>query len=75
MSEPEQPAEPTPHPPEQESPLAPALRAGKAFITPFMLSMLMALLGSRRDIDWMYYAGLAGVGISMVCLFVWLTRA
>ena len=72
MAEPEQEQPP---PPPEESPLAPALRAGKAFITPFMFSMVMALIGSRRDIDWMYYAGLAGVGISMVCLFIWLTRA
>lgn len=68
--------EPPQQPPQPEpSPLAPAMRAGKAFLGPFMFSMAMALIGGRRDLDWMYYAGLAGVGISMVALFVWLTRA
>lgn len=72
MSEPDH--EPPPRAPEP-SPLEPALRAAKAFLWPFMLSMAMAFIGSRRDIDWLYYAGLGGVGLSMIGLFVWLTRA
>lgn len=69
--EPHEPPPPAPEP----SPLAPALRAAKAFLWPFMLSMAMAFIGGRRDIDWLYYAGLGGVGLSMAGLFVWLTRA
>jgi hypothetical protein len=73
MTEPE--SESQPPPPPEPSPLEPALRAGKLFLWPFMFSMAMAFIGGRRDIDWLYYAGLAGVGLSMVSLFVWLTRA
>jgi hypothetical protein len=69
-NEPEQPP-----PAAEPSPLEPALRAGKLFIWPFLFSMAMAFVGSRRDVDWLYYAGLGGVGLSMIALFVWLTRA
>jgi hypothetical protein len=72
MSEPDhEPPPPAPEP----SPLEPALRAAKVFLWPFMLSMAMAFIGARRDIDWLYYAGLGGVGLSMIGLFIWLTRA
>jgi len=50
------------------------MRAAKAFLWPFMISMAMAFIGGRRDIDWLYYAGLGGVGLSMIGLFMWLVR-
>ena len=71
MAEPEQEQQP---PPPEESPLAPALRAGKAFITPFLFSWAVAFVGSRRDIDWLHYTGLAGVALCMIGLFLWLIR-
>jgi len=70
MSEPER--EP---PPPEPSPFAPALRAGKVFLWPFLLSWAVAFSGSRREIDWLHYAGLVGIALSMIGLFVWLMRA
>ena len=61
--------------PPEPSPLEPALRAAKAFLWPFMISMAMAFIGGRREIDWLYYLGLGGVALSMIGLFLWLVRA
>jgi hypothetical protein len=76
MSNPDQAPPPPEHPsrPPEASPLEPALRAAKTFLWPFMLSMAMAFVGARRDIDWLYYAGLGGVAVSMIGLFLWLVR-
>jgi hypothetical protein len=71
-----------PPPPESERPTAstdkeslePALRAGKAFIFPFLFSWAVAYLGSARDLDWLHFTGLGGVGLTMLVLFVWLLR-
>lgn len=57
------------------SPLEPALRAAKVFLWPFLFSMALAFIGGRRELDALYYAGLGGVALSMIGLFVWLTRA
>lgn len=59
----------------EPSPLEPALRAAKAFLWPFMISMAMAFIGGRRELDWLYYLGLGGVALSMIGLFLWLVRA
>jgi hypothetical protein len=69
MTEPDQPP-----PPPEPSPLEPALRAAKAFLWPFMFSFALAFVGSRRENDWLLYAGLGGIALSMIGLFLWLVR-
>jgi hypothetical protein len=54
--------------------LEPALRAGKAFIFPFLFSWAVAYVGSARDLDWLHFTGLGGVGLTMLVLMVWLIR-
>jgi hypothetical protein len=54
--------------------LEPALRAGKAFLLPFLFSWAVAYVGSARDLDWLHFTGLGGVGLTMLILLVWLIR-
>ena len=62
---------PPPGPPEP-SPLAGLMRAFKIFLVPFLLSWALAYIGSNRDLEWLYFTGLGGVGVSMLGLMVWL---
>jgi hypothetical protein len=55
-----------------ESPLRPALRAFKLFMVPFLLSWAFAYVGSARGIEWLYFAGLGGVSLSLIVLMIWL---
>jgi hypothetical protein len=78
MSEPPPPEPPPPQapkPPEaaaEEHPLAGLLRAFKRFLIPFLLSWVLAYVGSNLQLDWLYFAGLGGVGVSMLVFLVWL---
>lgn len=54
--------------------LEPALRAFKAFLLPFLFSWAVAYVGSARDLDWLHFTGLGGVGLTMLVLLVWLIR-
>jgi hypothetical protein len=64
---------PPPAPPEPP-PLEGLLRAFKFFLFPFLFSWVLAYVGSNRNLEWVYFTGLAGVGVSMLGLMVWLIR-
>jgi len=67
MSE-QPPREPEP----EEDHVATLLQVGKRFMVPFLLSWAFALVGSKLDLEWLYYIGLAGVGLSTTGLLLWL---
>jgi hypothetical protein len=71
ISPPPQSEPPTPPEP---SPLEGLLRAFKIFMIPFLVSWVLAYIGSNRNLEWVYFTGLGGVGISMLGLMVWLIR-
>jgi hypothetical protein len=56
----------------EDDPLRTALRVDKLFMIPFLLSWALALIGSNRDIEWLYYLGLGGVGVTTTGLMIWL---
>jgi hypothetical protein len=64
-----QPLEPKPT---EESPLIGLFRVLKRFLVPFVFSWALAYVGSAREIEWLYYAGLGGVTLSLVVLMIWL---
>lgn len=64
--EPVQPA------PSDDAPLHGLFRALKIFLVPFLLSWAFAYVGSARGTEWLYYAGLGGVTLSLVVLMIWL---
>ncbi|HMI90631.1 MAG TPA: hypothetical protein VK509_04670 [Polyangiales bacterium] len=68
-SSPPPPSEP---PPSEPSPLEGLLRAFKIFLIPFLFSWVLAYIGSNRELEWIYFTGLTGVGVSMLGLMVWL---
>jgi hypothetical protein len=75
MSEPDGPDEPTTKqdvPAPEEAPFAGLLRAFKRFLIPFLLSWVLAYVGSNLQLEWLYFTGLTGVGVSMLGLMVWL---
>jgi hypothetical protein len=47
-------------------------RALKVFLWPFLFSWIVAYAGSARNLDWLHFAGLGGVGLCMLALLVWL---
>jgi hypothetical protein len=47
-------------------------RVARAFLVPFLLSWTVAYVGGEWGVEWLYYAGLGGVGISIIGLMVWL---
>jgi len=47
-------------------------RVARAFLVPFLLSWTVAYVAGEWRIEWLYYAGLGGVGISIIGLMVWL---
>lgn len=64
--DPKQPVRP------EASPFAGLFRAFKMFLVPFLFSWALAYVGSARDVEWIYFAGLGGVTVSMLALLVWL---
>lgn len=47
-------------------------RVTRTFLVPFLLSWAVAYVGGQRGIDWLYYVGLGGVGVSVIGLLLWL---
>ena len=75
MTEPTGPDEPnieSAPPTPEEHPLAGMARAFKRFLVPFLLSFVLAYVGGNLQLEWMYFAGLTGVGLSMIVFLVWL---
>ena len=80
MSEPpdepqDKPEDAEPKSPVEESPEA-SLRglanAFKRFLIAFLFSWAVAYVGSARGVEWLYFAGLGGVTVSMLALLIWL---
>ena len=67
-------APPPPPPPPQPSPHPGPGRAVKIILVPFLLSWVLAYAGANRNLEWLYFTGLGGVGVSMLYLMVWLIR-
>ena len=47
-------------------------RVTRTFLVPFLLSWALAYIGGERGMEWLYYAGLGGVGVSVIGLLLWL---
>lgn len=47
-------------------------RVTRTFMVPFLLSWAVAYVGGQRGVDWLYYVGLGGVGVSVIGLLLWL---
>jgi hypothetical protein len=47
-------------------------RVTRTFLVPFLLSWAIAYVGGQRGVEWLYYAGLGGVGLSVIGLLLWL---
>ncbi len=47
-------------------------RVTKIFMVPFLLSWMLAYGGGQLNLEWVYYAGLGGVALSIVGLLMWL---
>jgi hypothetical protein len=58
--------------PSDEAPLHGLFRALRIFLVPFLLSWAFAYVGSARGAEWLYFAGLGGVTLSLVVLMIWL---
>ena len=67
---PQEPQQPESPPPDQQ--VAALLRVFRRFMIPFLFSWAMAYVGSNRGLEWMYFAGLGGVGLSIIGLLLWL---
>jgi CHASE1-domain containing sensor protein len=48
------------------------LRVAGRFMVPFLFSFALAFVGSQANNEVVYFAGLIGVGVSMLVLLVWL---
>ena len=75
MTEPtghDEPNAPSPAETPEEHPLAGMARAFKRFLFPFLASWMIAYVGGNLQLEWMYFAGLTGVGLSMIVFLVWL---
>ena len=59
-------------PPKKDDTVAMLLRVAQRFMVPFVLSFLLAFIGSQLNLMWLYFGGLIGVGVSMLGLLVWL---
>jgi hypothetical protein len=58
--------------PGDPNPLHALFRAFKLFLPPFLFSWALAYIGGERGVEWLYFAGLGGVTLSMVVLLMWL---
>jgi fatty acid desaturase len=70
--------DPTRSQPPEETPEALVRRLGgvaRTFLIPFLGSWMLAYAGGQVGIEWLYYTGLCGVGVSILCLLVWLLNA
>jgi hypothetical protein len=66
---------PKPNSPPEETPsftVEGLFRVARAFLVPFLLSWTVAYVAGEWGVEWLYYAGLGGVGISIIGLMVWL---
>ena len=68
----EEPRDESSTPDPADAPFAGLIRAFKRFLVPFLFSWALAYIGSNRDLEWIYFAGLGGVFASMLGLLVWL---
>jgi hypothetical protein len=69
----EPPGEPKQQPaPSDDAALHTLFRALRIFLVPFVLSWAFAYVGSAGGAEWLYYAGLGGVTLSLVALMIWL---
>lgn len=59
-------------PPKKDDTVAMLLRVAQRFMVPFVLSFVLAFIGSQLNLMWLYFAGLIGVGLAMLGLLVWL---
>jgi hypothetical protein len=71
-SKPDNGGDPSAQKPAEDAPLFTLFRAFRRFLVPFLLSWALAYVGSARGVEWLYYAGLGGVTLSLVVLLVWL---
>lgn len=67
----DQPPEPPQSPPPDQQ-VAALLKVFRRFMFPFLFSWAVAYVGSSRGSDWMHFAGLGGVGLSIIGLLLWL---
>lgn len=75
MTRAEPPQTPGPTPPPDDGSQFTAeglLRVTRAFLVPFLLSWALSYAGGEWGNEWLYYAGLAGVGLSIIGLLLWL---
>jgi hypothetical protein len=47
-------------------------RVARTFMVPFIGSWMIAYIGGQFEMEWLYYAGLGGVGVSIIGLLLWL---
>jgi hypothetical protein len=66
------PESPPPRDPRDQDPIGSAARALRLFLPAFLLSFVIAYIGSVRAIDWLHFVGLGGVGVAMLGLMIWL---
>ena len=79
VNPPEDEQEPSPTPPPHQTgtsqpdiTVETLFRVTRAFLVPFLFSWMLAYVGGERGIEWIYYLGLGGVGVSVVGLLLWL---
>lgn len=68
----------TPAPKREETPDELVRRLGgvaRTFLIPFLGSWMLAYAGGNLGMEWLYYGGLVGVGVSIIGLLVWLLNA
>ncbi len=58
--------------PVPDGPIEGLFRAVRIFMVPFLLSWAVAYIASQLSMDWLVYVGMAGVGASVIGLWVWL---
>ncbi|MFI5306095.1 MAG: hypothetical protein ACHQ53_02005 [Polyangiales bacterium] len=56
----------------EEDVMATLFRVVRRFLPPFLFSWLLAYAGSQGAGDVVFYAGLGGVGLSILGLLLWL---
>jgi hypothetical protein len=74
VTQPEDPKQ-APKPASDDSPdaiMRTLFRVTRTFMVPFLLSWAVAWIGGQRGLDWLYYTGLGGVGVSVIGLLLWL---
>jgi hypothetical protein len=75
VTQPEDPKQAPKPAPDDDSPdaiMRTLFRVTRTFLVPFLLSWAVAYVGGQRGVDWLYYTGLGGVGVSVIGLLLWL---